>query len=123
MKSNLIKYLAVMLIIGLMAATGAIAGDSSVTGTVEKTDAGIVISARPCVPQLPSPVGRCQPKSDTNTLPTRRNVLPAVSAVTPAHAASGSCSRSSIFQIVLFLGTDFKICPLFILRASKIRIR
>lgn len=44
MKSNMMKYLAVMLIVGLMAATGAIAGDSSVTGTVEKTDTGIVIS-------------------------------------------------------------------------------
>lgn len=33
-----------MLIVGLLAATGAIAGDSSVTGTVERTDAGIVIS-------------------------------------------------------------------------------
>lgn len=44
MKSKLMKYLAVMLIVGLMAATGAIAGDSSVTGTVEKTAAGIVIS-------------------------------------------------------------------------------
>ena len=44
MKSNLMKCLAVMLVIGLMAATGAIAGDSSVTGTVEKTDAGFVIA-------------------------------------------------------------------------------
>ncbi|MGD8835838.1 MAG: DUF5818 domain-containing protein [Desulfobacteraceae bacterium] len=45
MKSNLIKCLAVMLIVGLMAATGAIAGESSVTGTVQNTDNGIVISA------------------------------------------------------------------------------
>jgi hypothetical protein len=44
MKSNLIKYLVIMLIVGLMTATGAIAGESSVTGTVEKTDAGIVIA-------------------------------------------------------------------------------
>lgn len=45
MKGNMIKCLAVMLIVGLMAATGAIAGDQSVTGTVEKTDQGIVIAA------------------------------------------------------------------------------
>lgn len=45
MKGNIVKWLAVMLIVGLMAATGAIAGDSSITGTVEKTDQGIVISA------------------------------------------------------------------------------
>lgn len=45
MKGNMIKWLAVMLIVGLMAATGAIAGDQSVTGTVEKTDQGIVIAA------------------------------------------------------------------------------
>lgn len=34
-----------MLVVGLMAATGAIAEDNSITGTVEKTDQGIVISA------------------------------------------------------------------------------
>jgi hypothetical protein len=45
MKGNTIKWLAVMLIVGLMAATGAIAGDQSVTGKVEKTDQGIVIAA------------------------------------------------------------------------------
>jgi len=45
MKSNLIKCFAVMLIVGLMAATGVVAGDSSVTGTVEKTDNGFVIAA------------------------------------------------------------------------------
>lgn len=45
MKGNMIKWLAVMLIVGLMAATGVIAGDQSVTGTVEKTDQGIVIAA------------------------------------------------------------------------------
>lgn len=44
MKSNLMKSLALLLIVGLMAATGAIAQDSSVTGTIEKTDAGFVIS-------------------------------------------------------------------------------
>jgi hypothetical protein len=45
MKSKLMKCLAVMLIVGLTVVTGAIAGDSSVTGMVEKTDNGIVISA------------------------------------------------------------------------------
>lgn len=45
MKGNMVKWIAVMLIIGLMAATGAIAGDQSVTGKVEKTDQGIVIAA------------------------------------------------------------------------------
>jgi hypothetical protein len=45
MKGNVIKLFTVMLILGLVAATGAIAGDNSITGTVEQTDAGIVISA------------------------------------------------------------------------------
>ncbi|MGD9366501.1 MAG: DUF5818 domain-containing protein [Desulfobacteraceae bacterium] len=45
MKGNMVKWLAVMLIVGLMAATGVIAGDQSVTGKVEKTDQGIVIAA------------------------------------------------------------------------------
>lgn len=45
MKRNYMKWLALILIVGLLAATGAIAGDQSITGTVEKTDAGIVISA------------------------------------------------------------------------------
>ena len=45
MKGNAIKFFAIMMIMGLMAATGAIAGDNSITGTVEKTDQGIVISA------------------------------------------------------------------------------
>lgn len=45
MKRGMIKWLAVFLVIGLLAATGAIAGDQSVTGTIEKTDQGIVISA------------------------------------------------------------------------------
>lgn len=44
-KSNLIKCLVVMLIAGLMAAAGVVAGDSRITGTVEKTDNGIVIAA------------------------------------------------------------------------------
>lgn len=39
------KIFAIMLVVGLMAATGAIAEDNSITGTVEKTDQGIVISA------------------------------------------------------------------------------
>ena len=45
MKRNVIKLFAVMLVIGLVAATGAIAADDSITGTVEQTDNGIVISA------------------------------------------------------------------------------
>ena len=45
MKRNLIKVFAILLVIGLVAATGAIAGDQSITGMVEKTDQGIVISA------------------------------------------------------------------------------
>ena len=45
MKSRLTKFLAAMLIFGLFAATGAIAGDTSITGTVQKTDKGMVILA------------------------------------------------------------------------------
>ncbi len=45
MKRNLIKWLSVLLVVGLLAATGAIASDESITGTIEKTDQGIVISA------------------------------------------------------------------------------
>jgi hypothetical protein len=45
MKSNMMKWFAVMLVIGMLAATGAIAADDSITGTVEQTDNGIVISA------------------------------------------------------------------------------
>ena len=45
MKRNRMKWIAVMLIIGFLAATAAIAGEQSITGTVEKTDQGIVISA------------------------------------------------------------------------------
>ena len=45
MKRNLMKWLAVILVVGLLAATGAIASDESITGTIEKTDQGIVISA------------------------------------------------------------------------------
>jgi hypothetical protein len=44
-KSNFMKCFAVLLIVGLMAATGVVAGESSVTGTVEKTDTGFVIAA------------------------------------------------------------------------------
>ena len=40
-----IKLIAVMLIIGFMAATTAIANEQSIMGTVEKTDQGFVISA------------------------------------------------------------------------------
>ena len=39
------KCIAVLLVFGLLTATGAIAGENSITGTVEKTDQGIVISA------------------------------------------------------------------------------
>jgi hypothetical protein len=45
MKSKTMKVFAVLLAIGLLAATGAIAADDSVTGTIQKTDQGIVISA------------------------------------------------------------------------------
>ena len=45
MKRNLMKWLAVLLVVGLLAAAGAIASDESITGTIEKTDQGIVISA------------------------------------------------------------------------------
>lgn len=45
MKSNVIKLFAVMLIISLVGAAGAIADDNTITGTVEKTDQGIVIAA------------------------------------------------------------------------------
>jgi hypothetical protein len=45
MKRKMMGVFAVLLAIGLLAATGAIAGDQSVTGTIVKTDQGIVISA------------------------------------------------------------------------------
>jgi hypothetical protein len=45
MKRNLMKMFAILLVIGLIGVTGAIASDQSVTGTIEKTDQGIVISA------------------------------------------------------------------------------
>ena len=45
MKRNLLKMFAILLVIGLVGVTGAIASDQSVTGTIEKTDQGIVISA------------------------------------------------------------------------------
>ncbi len=43
MKGNMMKWLAVMLVVGMLAATGAIAGDNSITGTVEKNDKGVVV--------------------------------------------------------------------------------
>lgn len=43
-KSNIMKLLAVMLIAGLMAAVGAVAGDISITGTVKNTDNGMMIA-------------------------------------------------------------------------------
>ncbi len=39
------RWIAVMLVIGFLTAAVAIAGDQSITGTVEKTKQGIVISA------------------------------------------------------------------------------
>lgn len=45
MKGNMMKLFAVLLVVGLLAATGAIAGDAEITGTVEKTDNGIIIKA------------------------------------------------------------------------------
>lgn len=45
MKRNFMKMFAVLLVFGMLAATGTIASDDSVTGMVEKTDQGIVISA------------------------------------------------------------------------------
>ena len=45
MKRNFIKMFAFLLVFGLLAATGAVANDDSVIGTIEKTDQGIVISA------------------------------------------------------------------------------
>jgi hypothetical protein len=45
MKRNFMKMFAFLLVFGLLAATGAVANDDSVIGTIEKTDQGIVISA------------------------------------------------------------------------------
>ena len=45
MKRNRMKWIAVMLVFGFLFATAAIAGEQSITGTVEKTEQGIVISA------------------------------------------------------------------------------
>ena len=45
MKRSVMKWIAVMLVAGLLAATGVVAGDNSVTGKVVKTDQGIMISA------------------------------------------------------------------------------
>jgi hypothetical protein len=39
------KWIAVMMVVSLLAVAGAIAGENSITGTVVKTDQGIVISA------------------------------------------------------------------------------
>ena len=45
MKKDCMKWVAVLLVIGFLAATSAMAGEHSVKGTVEKTDQGIIISA------------------------------------------------------------------------------
>ncbi len=45
MKRTAITCIALMLVVGLLAVTGVMAGDESVTGTVEQTDQGIVIAA------------------------------------------------------------------------------
>ena len=44
MKKECMKWVAVILVVGLVAATSAMAGETSVKGTVEKTDQGIIIS-------------------------------------------------------------------------------
>jgi hypothetical protein len=46
MRRNILKMFAILLAISLLAAAGAIANDESVTGTIEKTDQGIVISSK-----------------------------------------------------------------------------
>ncbi len=46
MKRNIMKMSAILLAVGLFVAAGAIASDQSVTGTIEKTDQGIVIVAK-----------------------------------------------------------------------------
>jgi hypothetical protein len=45
---------------------------------------------------VPFHAAKCQPKSDMNIFPIPKNALPAVSAETPAPAASGLCSLSDI---------------------------
>ena len=45
MKSKWMKIAAIMLVVGFMATTFAIAGEEAITGMVEQTDQGIVISA------------------------------------------------------------------------------
>lgn len=45
MKRKLTKLLAIMLIFGLFIVSNTVAGEASITGTVEKTDKGVVISA------------------------------------------------------------------------------
>ena len=39
------KWIAIVLLVGFLATTAAMAGEQRVTGTVEKTDAGIIISS------------------------------------------------------------------------------
>lgn len=45
MKTNAMKWIVVVLVFSFLAATAAIAGEQSITGTVEQTDQGIVISS------------------------------------------------------------------------------
>jgi hypothetical protein len=45
MKRKLTKLLAIMLIFGFFVVSNAVAGETSITGTVHKTDKGVVISA------------------------------------------------------------------------------
>ena len=45
MKTKLAKITVLMLVVGLLAVTMAIAGEESIIGVVEKTDQGIVIAA------------------------------------------------------------------------------
>jgi len=46
MKVKSMKWVMVLLLVGLLATTAAMAGEQNITGTVEKTDSGIVISAQ-----------------------------------------------------------------------------
>lgn len=46
MKRKWIKIISIMLVVGFMAAAFAVAAEQTITGTVEKTDQGIVISAQ-----------------------------------------------------------------------------
>jgi hypothetical protein len=45
MKTKLAKVLTILLLVGFVAASVAIAGEQVITGTVQQTDQGIVISA------------------------------------------------------------------------------